>query len=421
MVGVDDIVITGIGAVTPIGIGRQALEQALLRGDCRSKVLFGTNGVEPIFVGAPVDEFDAKLYVTPRKALKLMSREVQIAYAAAHLAWEDAGLTDSKPDPERIGVVFGSEMIPGDHLEVVEAVRSCSHDGVIDHSLWGINFSKSIFPLWMLRYLPNMPACHVAIAIDARGPNNTLALEEVSGILALGEAISIMQRDKADLMVVGAVGSRVTPTRLMYQKPAAYFKSDIINASSKYHSRAFDSSACGIVPAESAITLILERRRNAVARQATIYGQVRSVVSRCGRPQSTIGGSSQSLASAARSALDSAGIDASDLAMVSSQGFSQPHLDRVEAAAIRQVLDSCPVTAFSSYLGTAGSASGLAQMVAGVLATRHRLLLPILGCLNPDPNYSINVCQKKQPTELTHLMQLSFTFEGQAVAAVVDC
>ena len=128
----------------------------------------------------------------------MMSREVQIAYSAAHLAWEDAGLIDSQPDPNRIGVVFGSEMIPGDHMEIVDAVRGCYKDGHIDHSLWGTTFSKSIFPLWMLRNLPNMPACHLAIAVDARGPNNTLAVEGASGRLALSEAIGIMQRDQAD-------------------------------------------------------------------------------------------------------------------------------------------------------------------------------------------------------------------------------
>ncbi len=139
------------------------------------------------------------------RALKVMSREVQIAYAAAHLAWEDAGLSDAKPDPDRMGVVYGSEMIPGDHAEVVEAVLGCATNGQFDPSLLGQNYSK-IFPLWMLRNLPNMPACHVAIAIDARGPNNTIVMEEVSGLLALSEAICIMQRDHADLMVVGAMG-----------------------------------------------------------------------------------------------------------------------------------------------------------------------------------------------------------------------
>ncbi|MFO0942624.1 MAG: beta-ketoacyl synthase N-terminal-like domain-containing protein [Pirellulales bacterium] len=191
MVGVDDIVITGIGAVTPIGIGRDALLNSLLVGKCGSKVLFQAASGKPILVGATIDNFDGKNYVSPRKALKLMSREVQTAYTAAQLAWEDAGLSAVKPDPDRMGVVYGSEMIPGDHSDLVDSIVACSVDGEFEPSLWGQHYTKT-FPLWMLRNLPNMPACHVAIAIDARGPNNTIAQEEVSGIVALSEAICIM-------------------------------------------------------------------------------------------------------------------------------------------------------------------------------------------------------------------------------------
>lgn len=420
MVGVDDIVITGIGAVTPIGIGRAALEQNLLAGVCGSKVLFQGTGGHPLLVGATIDNFDGKDYVTPRKSLKLMSREVQIAYAAAHLAWEDAQLTDSKPDSERIGVVYGSEMIPGDHAEIVEAVRGCSNEGEIDHSRWGENLSK-IYPLWMLRNLPNMPACHVAIAVDARGPNNTIALEEVSGLLALGEAIGIMERDQADLMVVGAMGCRTTPTRLLYRKPGAYFDGSKSPALTQLHSRAFDLERQGIVPGESSVCLVLERRRHAVARQANIYGHVQSVVSRCGRPENDFGGSSQAIASAANTAMECAGISANDLAMISAQGFSQKELDQVEAKAIASFTPDTPVTALSSYLGTAGGASGLTQLTAALLAMRTSQVLPILGCSQVDPACPIQVCQAKHTTPKSHLLQLSFTFEGQSVAVVIDC
>jgi 3-oxoacyl-[acyl-carrier-protein] synthase II len=421
MVGIDDIVITGLGAITPIGIGREAVEHALLHGKCGSKVLYPGTQDQTALVGASVDDFDGKLYVSPRKALKMMSREVQFAYSAAHLAWEDAKLTDSKPDSDRIGVVFGSEMIPGDLHEVAECVWACTTEGVVDHSLWGCNFPKSIFPLWMLRNLPNMPACHIAIAVDARGPNNTLIVEEPSGILALSEAIGIMQRGETDLMIVGAFGSRITPTRLLYRKPNAYFNSVAANSPSQYHSRAFSSSSCGIVPAECSVALVIERRKNAVARGATIYGSVRSVVSRCGRTDGPLGGSSRSLTSAATAALQNADIDADDIALVSSQGFSQKDLDEVEARAIQQFAPDRPVTAFSSYLGTAGAASGLAQMMAGILSVRNRVVLPILGLDSPNPHCAIKLCQEKQATDRTHLLQLSFTFEGQAVAAIVDC
>lgn len=420
MVGFDDIVITGVGAVTPIGIGREALQNGLLAGKCGSKQLFRAVGGNPILVGATIDDFDGKQFVTPRKALKLMSREVQIAYAAAHLAWEDAGLSESKPEPERMGVVFGSEMIPGDHSEIVEAVQGCSTNGRFDPDLWGENYTK-IFPLWMLRNLPNMPACHVAIAIDARGPNNTIAMEEVSGLLALGEAICIMQRNQADLMVVGAMGCRVTPTRQMYRKPNVYFNGATAGAPEQNHSRAFDPSRCGIVSAELSTCLVLERRRHAVARNAKIYGQVFDVGNRCGRPESEFGGSSASIASAARSTMESAGVNSEDLAMVSAQGFSHQQLDSIEAKAIAQIADGVPVTAFSSYFGTAGGATGLAQLTAALLSMQSGRVLPILGNTSNDPTCPINICRTPTQIDKSCFLQLSYTFEGQAAAVVVQC
>lgn len=420
MVGVDDIVITGIGIVTPIGIGRTEFEASLIDGVCGSKVAFHAADGSSILVSATVDDFDGKLYVTPRKALKLMSREVQLAYAAAHLAWEDAGLVDTKPEPQRVGVVFGSEVFVGDHAELSEAIQACCVNGVIDHRLWAANLSK-VYPLWMLRSLPNMPACHVAIAVDARGPNNTIVVEEAGGILALGEAMGIMQRGRADLMIVGALGSRATPTRLVYRWPGAYFDGASSGAPTEFHSRPFDASRCGIVPAEASVSLVLEKRSHAVARNAQIYGQLLSVSSRCGQPEHELRGSSQAIALAGQAALRTAGVDASDLATVSAQGFSQQQLDRTEARAIAETAPGVPVSAYSSYFGTAGAASGLANLTAALLSTRRRELLPVLGNEQTDADCPIQVCRQKQTTEKSLLLQLAYTFAGQAAAAVVEC
>ena len=102
MVGLRDIVITGIGCVSPLGIGRQAFRRALLAEQCaiRPQIIL-SDSERTTYYAASVDDFDGKQYVTPRKALKVMGREIQMAYSAAHLAWQDAGLTDVSPDPQR--------------------------------------------------------------------------------------------------------------------------------------------------------------------------------------------------------------------------------------------------------------------------------------------------------------------------------
>lgn len=421
MVGMDDIVITGLGCITPIGIGRQQFWQSLSSGVCGTRAIRTSRQADRIFYGAPIDDFDGKQYVTPRKALKVMSREVQLSYAAAHLAWEDANLSAAALEPERIGVVFGSEMIPGDFSELVPAIRACTIQGRFCSELWGTSFQKNIFPLWMLRNLPNMPPCHIAIAIDARGPNNTIVQEEISGLLALGEAINIMSRGDADIMLVGAMGSRTTPPRMAYHPAGLYLETSCQSPMEPWHCLPFDRGRGGIVPGDGSVVLVLEKRRHAVARNAPMIATVRTVASRYGRPMHYLHGSSSAISAAALAAIRSAEIDLNDIACVSAQGFSHPELDRVEAQAIDSLKIPAPVTAYSSYFGTVGAACSLLQLAAGILATNSRSVLPTLGFSSPDPNCPLQICDKKQPTTKSHLVQIGFTFQGQSAAAVVDC
>ncbi len=423
MVGLSDIVITGIGCVTPLGIGREALQQSLLAGRCAIRpVISLSDEVRTTYYAASVDDFDGRHYVTPRKALKVMGREVQMAYSAAHLAWQDAGLSDATIDPHRLGVVYGTEMIPGDVDDMQACIVSCREAGEMNFAAWGQNFPKHIYPLWMLKYLPNMAACHVGIAIDARGPNNSLAQEEVSGLLALGEAADVIRRGSADMMIVGSCGTRVTPTRLMYRGAGVYDQHPFDErADGEARAMPFDARRRGILPSEGAVALVVESRAHAVARGANIMAVVVGHSSRCGRPTRRYSGSRQALASAAADAMSQADITAVDLAHVSAQGFSEKYLDIEEAAAIAQIAPNAPVTAFSSYLGTAGAACGLLELASSILAVRQQRTLPTLGYAQPDPDCPLRVCTHLQVTAQEHILKLSFTLQGQAAAVVVQC
>lgn len=423
MVGVRDIVITGLGCVCPLGIGRQALQRALWAQRCAIRQMVCLSDAQhTCYDVAGVEDFDGKQYVTPRKALKVMGREIQMAYAAAHLAWQDAGLQSESPAPDRIGAVYGTEMIPGDLMDIVPCVEASRVAGKLDWGRWGEVFEKHIFPLWMLKYLPNMPACHVGIAVDARGPNNSIALDEASGLLALGEAADILRRGDADVMIVGACGTRVTPTRLMYRAPgiyAQYPRSE--EGVEEQRGGPFDLRRRGIVPSEGAAALVLETRAHAVGRGANILGVVAGHSSRFARPTHRYRGSAQAVANAARDCMEQADITDHDLAHVSAQGFSQQGLDIEEASAIAQVAPRVPVTAFSSYFGTAGAAGGLLELISSILAVRAGCTLPTLGYESPDPQCAIDVCRQRQGTEQSHILKLSFTLQGQAAAVVVQC
>lgn len=428
MVSVNDIVITGLGCVTPIGIGREAFWSNLRAGNSGIRLIQALNdSAKTHFYGASIPGFEGKLYVKPRKALKVMSREVQLAYASAHLAWEDSGLVDTTVEPDRTGVVFGSEMITGDFTELLPAIAACSESGGMDYDLWGPTFAKHIYPLWMLKNLPNMPACHVGIAIDARGPNNSIAQEEASGLLAIYEACNIIERGVTDLMVVGALGARVSATRMMFRPPSIYRSSEAAeialsddgNAKTPAACVPFDLQRAGVVPGEAAVTLVLERRSHAVKRNAKILGTIESCVSRYGAPGSRFSGSQQAIVAAGKTALEQAGIEAKDLSHVSAQGYSEQTLDKSEAGAIQSLAPETPVSAYSSYFGTAGAASGMLELAASLMASHHGLVLPTLNHKHTDPDCPVRVATEVETTSKQHFLKLSFTPHGHAAAIVI--
>jgi 3-oxoacyl-[acyl-carrier-protein] synthase II len=422
MTGSNDIVITGVGCVTPIGIGRASFWDGLHQGRCGIRLIHQLEGDKPLsYFGGVIDNFDGKNYVTPRKAMKVMNREVQTAFAAAQLAIQDAGLQGVELDPDRMGVIYGAEMFPGEIPDLMSAIAAAQENGVVRSARWGGQFTKHIMPLWMLKNLPNMPACHVAIAQNARGPSNTIVQEEVSGLQALMEAAVIIQRDAADVMVVGAVGGRVSPTRLIYRDEPQYGHLASTGRNPKEVCIPFDRRRQGIIPGEASASIILERRRHAEQRGATILAELTGFSTRFATPQSSRGGSQAAISNAIQSALTQSGIATDQLAVIAAQGFSNNELDIVEAQGIAQVAPKVPVTAYSSYVGTTGAACGIVDLIAGLVATSQRKLLPTLGYQTPDSDCPVRVVTEVSTHDREYMLKLSFTPLGHAAAVVLRC
>jgi 3-oxoacyl-[acyl-carrier-protein] synthase II len=156
------------GVVSPIGIGVTSFWDSLRNPISGIACEAFAETELPMRIGGDVRAFDAKAYVKPRKSLKVMCPQIQFGYAAAQMAVEHAGLTPESYDPDRLGIVFGSETFYADPIEVAEVFRKCIVDRCYDHERWGEFAMRDIMPLWMLKYLPNMVASHVSIAYDAR-------------------------------------------------------------------------------------------------------------------------------------------------------------------------------------------------------------------------------------------------------------
>ena len=211
-----EIVITGIGVVSPIGIGCAACWSALATGTSGIRAIdaFDSSGLRTPY-GGQIATFDPKLYVRPRKSLKVMGRDIQLGVSAADLAMTDASLAAGTVEPERFGVVMGADMIYADIEDLELTYRRSVQAGRFDFGCWSEAIQEELHPLWLLKHLPNMTASHIAIAHDARGHNSSIVLGDVSSLLAIGEAASIIRRGRADVMLTGGTGCRLHPTALV--------------------------------------------------------------------------------------------------------------------------------------------------------------------------------------------------------------
>ena len=413
-----EVVITGVGVVSPIGIGADAFWASLAAAasGIRAIDLFDASGLRTPY-GGQIPDFDPKLYVRPRKSLKVMSRDIQMGFAAADLAMSDALIASGALDPERFGVVMGGDMIYADIEDLELTYRRSLESSRFDFGLWSEAIQEELHPLWLLKHLPNMTASHIAIAHDARGPNNTIVLGDVSSLLAVGEAASVIRRGWADVMLTGGTGCRLHPTSLVArgEPPLARTWAD-----SSQVCRPFDRDRDRMLDGEGAAVFVLESRDHAERRGARIRGRLLAAASRCeprqpGRP---ITGSSLRLA--IRAAVATATLDRGSLGHVNAHGSGTLETDRMESAAIVAELGDVPVTAPKSYFGHLGAGSGAVELAASVLGLEAGLVPPTLNYETPDPRCPVNVVHR-EPLAGRPATALSTNLcsMGQAAAVVI--
>ena len=264
------VVITGMGTVCPLGLTLEDVWAGLLAGTSAMGPLesFPAEGL-PLHYAAEarcftgeIDNFgplDAEKKKAIRKGLKVMCRESQMAVAAAQRALYGCGLGADQHQPERFGCVFGSDYmltLPEDFTAGVAKCRNASGD--FDFQRWAVDGMPQLTPLWLLKYLPNMPASHIAIYNDLRGPSNSITVREASGHLAIGEATVTIQRGAADMMLAGATGTRVHPMKTVHclqSEQVALGNGLLENVPPAGWSRPFDKARQGMVLGEGAAML----------------------------------------------------------------------------------------------------------------------------------------------------------------------
>lgn len=413
-----DIVVTGWGVVSPIGTGSDPFWGALVAGQSGIKTLtrLNTAGL-PVRFGGEISDFEPKRFIRPIKSLKVMCRDIQLGVAAAGMAIERAGIAPDCVQPERVGVVFGADSMPCEPHEVAEAYRACIVGGEFSMAAWGQTGLGAIHPLWMLRYLPNMPACHIAIAHDARGPNNTITLGEVSSLMAVAEAAHIIARGAADIMVCGGTSTRLTPVNFVRGFVQQVSRR---NDAPQSACRPFDRDRDGMVNAEGAAALVLEHRQHALARGAKPLGRIVGYgAAQAARPADAHA-LTRAIQAAILGALRTAGWTAADVGHVNAHGMSTTRDDAAEAAAIFAVLGNVPVTAPKGALGHMGAGSGAVELLTALLACAHGVVPPTLNYTMPAADCPVSVIsgQARELTTRTALA-LSHASTGQATALAI--
>lgn len=417
-----EVVITGVGVVSPVGIGNERFWSNLVAGRSGIGPLSTLSGNSlPCKLAAEISDFDPLQYVYEKKFLKVMSRDIQLGVSAASLAMRDAGLASGQIEPDRLGVEFGSGHISFTPDELAEAARDFADPSQREgYTRWGEDGLGKIAPLWLLRQLPNMPACHVAIEHDARGPNNTITSADSSMILALQEAMRCIQRDHADVMIVGACSSNIHPVDI-----ARISLYDNLSTQSDPESgcRPFDRDRDGTIVGEGSGVFIVERYSHAVARGAEIYCEVMSVGSGCDGRGYENGSGGRGLTNAMNAAMKRAGISARDVGHINAHGKSTRRDDYVEAKAYHNTFgadaERIPVTALKSYFGNFEAGSGAVELAGSVLSLKHGILPATLNYKNPDPNCRLNVVREPQRLKTPVAISVNRTTMGQSAAAIL--
>ena len=432
------VVITGLGAITGLGVGADAMWQGLLDGRSALAPIgaFDASGF-PCAVASEIPDFSARDYVPKsyRKAVKVMARDIQIAVAAARLAVEDAGLvtrdlaTEGQTPtyaPDRVGCQIGAGLISCEIDELTRAlVSSLDDQGDFDLRAWGDGGMDNLPPLWLLKYLPNMLACHVTIIHDAQGPSNTITCAEASGLLSVGESMRVIARGDADCCFTGGAEAKVNPMGLirmdLANRLAHTDNSADIDPTS--YIRPYDPDAAGGLLGEVCGICMVEAQETASARGARPY----AVMSGFGAGHSPRQGNprerAEGLIAAIEAAFLQAGINPDEIDVIIPHASGIPSIDEEEIAALDAVFGSglrdIPLVTLTPNIGDGMAGAGGAAVCAAALCLRHQSLPARIHSGFPANNVQAGSVDQRD-ARLDRVLVCSNALGGQNAALVLS-
>ena len=403
------VVVTGMGAVTPLGSSVE---------DYWSSLIAGKSGIRPMTLADPTDypckvsgevpDFDPAQYVNPQEARR-MARFTQLAVAAAALAIEDADLNLSKEDSERLGVVIGNGN--GGFPTTEEGARVLFERG-------GMKLSPFFIPM----ILPNMAAANVSRLFGLKGYTSTVITACAAGNQGIGEGTEAIRRGAADVILAGGCEAGICELGLggfNVIKALSRREGDPTKAS-----RPFDADRDGFVPAEGAGILMLESLEHATNRGANILAEivgyaVSSDAFHAVQPDEDGSGAARAM----KWAIENAGLGHNDIDYINAHGTSTPMNDLVETLAIKKTFGEqaykVPISSTKSMIGHALGGAGAIEAVACIQSIRNNQIHPTINYETPDPDCDLDyVPNKARSLEVNNVLSNSFGFGGQNACVV---
>lgn len=433
--------ITGLGPITALGVGIEPLWKGLCEGRSaiRRITWLDPSGFPCQVAGEIADElFDVKSIVPKsyRKATKVMARDIELAVGAAAAAIADAGLVTKAAGEDatstipaaRFGCHIGAGLIAADADELTSAlVTSRNAEGGLDLKHWGATGMQNLTPLWLLKYLPNMLACHVTIIHDCEGPSNTITCAEASATLSMGESQRAIQRGAADACLTGGAECKLNTMGHLRQAFAKRLATTDGMENPASTVRPFDRDATGSVLGEGGGLVVLEAEDCAKARNAAnIYCELAGFAATqsfsADATGTEIDEQGESISDAIEMALAAAKMNAEDIDCIAPFGSGIAAVDRIESFAIRKVFGDratrIPFITTIPNIGNTTAGSGAVAVSAGAMALKTQTLPARINTTNAIDGL-MAAAAPSQSAKLRSALVISTGMGGQNAAVVL--
>ncbi|MBC7963332.1 MAG: beta-ketoacyl-ACP synthase II [Steroidobacteraceae bacterium] len=398
------VVITGVGAVSPLGCGNVCNWDALVSGKSGIGLITRFDASDmPVKIAGEVSDFNAEAYID-KKEIKKMDLFIQYALAAAHYAMEDSGLVINEENAEQVGVLVGAGL---GGLPSIERYHTLLNEGGF----------KKISPFFIPMLIINMAPGHISIKYGAKGPNLSSVSACATGTHSIGDAFHMIARGDADAMIAGGTESTVTPLGIG-GFAAMKALSDSHNDAPEKASRPFDKNRDGFILAEGAGIVILEEYESARKRGAKIYAEIVGYGLTSDAYHMTApspGG--EGAARCMKMALKNAGVTADQVTYINAHGTSTPFNDLNESLAISSVFGNharkLMVSSTKSMTGHLLGAAGGVEAVFTCMAMEKSVVPPTINYDTPDPECDLDyVPNTARDAKIEYAMSNSLGFGG---------